>query len=143
MARILFATFIIVPVIEIGLFVALGDLIGFWWTMGAVVFTAIVGSILLRWQGFAILTRIQTTLNAGAFPGREIIDGVMLAVAGVLLLTPGFFTDAMGFLLFVPFVRHAIFRFLRARFSVVGVRAGPNEPKQDGPTIDIDSDKWR
>ncbi|NOZ32167.1 MAG: FxsA family protein [Alphaproteobacteria bacterium] len=143
MGRILFATFVIVPIIEIGLFVALGDIIGFWWTMGAVVFTAVLGSVLLRLQGFAILNRIQTALNAGTFPGREIVDGVMMAVAGVLLLTPGFFTDAIGFSLFVPGVRQAIFRFVRSKISVVGNGPGPQKPDQNGPTIDMDSDQWR
>ncbi|WP_035871940.1 FxsA family protein [Cucumibacter marinus] len=166
MARYLFALFIIVPVIEIALFVLLGDLIGFWPTMGGVVLTAIIGSLLLRWQGFKVFERIQTALAQGQFPATPIVDGVMLAVAGALLLTPGFFTDAIGFLLFVPQVRRALFKFLRSRITVSAYRASgpggysggfsgsfstgsgprPGAANQDAPprgTIDLEEDQWR
>lgn len=142
MGRVLFAVFVIVPIIEIALFVLLGDLIGFWWTMAGVVVTAVIGSLLLRWQGLAVLGRIRGALNQGAFPARPIADGMMLAIAGALLLTPGFFTDTVGFLLFVPVVRTVIYRFLRERVTVVatsGIRSGP----RDFDYVDLSEDDWQ
>ena len=142
MGRMLFGLFLIVPIIEIALFIALGDLIGFWWTMAGVVITAVIGSLLLRWQGFAVLERIRTALGQGTFPGRPIIDGVMLAIAGALLLTPGFFTDTVGFVLFVPAVRTAVFRFLRSRVIPVGT-APRNGGRPGGHPLNLDDDAWR
>ncbi|AVX02835.1 FxsA family protein [Maritalea myrionectae] len=153
MSRILFALFVVVPIIEIAIFVALGGLIGFWWTMGGIVFTAILGSFLLRQQGMSVLFSIQNKLNAGGFPAQEIVDGVMLAIAGALLLTPGFFTDAVGFSLFVPLVRQTLFTELRKRVKIVSAtsyQSYQQRPPHDGPrrkddedVIDLDRDHWR
>lgn len=153
MSRILFALFVVVPIIEIAIFVALGGLIGFWWTMGGIVFTAILGSFLLRQQGMSVLFSIQNKLNAGGFPAQEIVDGVMLAIAGALLLTPGFFTDAVGFSLFVPMVRQTLFQELRKRVKVVSATSYQSyrqDPRGDDYTrrdedgvIDLDEDHWR
>lgn len=156
MARYLFLLFLVVPIVEIGIFALLGDLIGFAWTMSGVVITAVVGSLMLRWQGGQLLGRIRNALNAGALPAREIVDGVMLAVAGALLLTPGYLTDTIGFLLFVPQVRLVVFNFLRARVKIVGGGAGFGPGPGAGPTsggrgprrpgdgtIDADPDEWR
>jgi UPF0716 protein FxsA len=142
MGRLLFATFIIVPIIEIALFVLLGDIIGFWWTMAGVLITAVIGSVLLRWQGFRVVARIREALNQGSFPARPIIDGVMLAVAGALLLTPGFFTDTIGFLLFIPAVRTAVFGFVRARVTVLS--STRTEARRRGyGSIELGDDDWR
>jgi UPF0716 protein FxsA len=141
MGRALFAVFVIVPIIEIALFVLLGDVIGFWWTMAGVVATAIIGSLLLRWQGLAVLVRIRAALNQGAFPARPIADGMMLAIAGALLLTPGFFTDTVGFLLFVPLVRTAVYRFLRERVTVVA-SASMRPGSRDFDYVDLGEDDW-
>ncbi len=153
MSRILFALFVVVPIIEIAIFVALGGLIGFWWTMGGIVFTAILGSFLLRQQGMSVLFSIQNKLNAGGFPAQEIVDGVMLAIAGALLLTPGFFTDAVGFSLFVPQVRHFLFAELRKRVKIVSVNSyqsqyhsgfsDPHRPRDEDGVIDLDDEDWR
>ncbi|MCF4096925.1 FxsA family protein [Maritalea mediterranea] len=153
MSRILFALFVVVPIIEIAIFVALGGLIGFWWTMGGIVFTAILGSILLRQQGMSVLFSIQNKLNAGGFPAQEIVDGVMLAIAGALLLTPGFFTDAVGFSLFVPLVRQNLFTELRKRVKVVSATSYQSYHQGPGPggfhrqddedVIDLEDDHWR
>lgn len=153
MSRILFALFVVIPVVEIAIFVALGGLIGFWWTMGGVVLTAILGSYLLRRQGMSVLFSIQNKLNAGSFPAQEIVDGVMLAVAGALLLTPGFFTDAIGFSLFVPQVRHVLFAELRKRVNIVSAQSyqrqyqsdfsEPRRPRAEDGVIDLDEEDWR
>lgn len=154
MGRYLFALFLVVPIIEIAIFVAMGGIVGFWWTMGGVVFTALLGSYLLRLQGFAVWADVQGKMRAGQFPGQSIVDGIMLAIAGALLLTPGFFTDAVGFALFVPQVRYFIFEQLRKRVSVVSASsytqysnngASPHarpERQEDG-VIDLDDEDWR
>ncbi|MCB1386645.1 MAG: membrane protein FxsA [Nitratireductor sp.] len=111
-----------IPVAEIAVFIVVGGQIGVVWTLACIVITAVIGSILLRVQGFQIINRLREETQAGRVPGRELGHGAMILVAGVLLLTPGFVTDTLGFLLFVPPVRDAIWRFLasRIRFTVVG-----------------------
>ncbi len=93
---------IAVPLAEIGVLIQLGEVIGLWPTLLAIVFTAVVGIWLLRRQGFATLARAQASLEAGRLPLAEIFDAVCLLVAGALLLTPGFITDSLGGLLLLP-----------------------------------------
>ena len=133
--------FLAVPLIEIALFVTIGSAIGVLATIAIVLVTAVIGTTLLRMQGFALIGRIRARLDAGELPGRDLADGAMLLVAGLLLLTPGFFTDTIGFLLFVPAVRARIFRFVAARtdFRVV-TPARPRGNAGDGPVIDLDPD---
>ncbi|MCR9136940.1 MAG: membrane protein FxsA [Alphaproteobacteria bacterium] len=141
---------LIVPLAEIGAFVIIGREIGVLWTLAMVFVTAVVGSILLRVQGFGLLARIRTETEAGRVPGRELVHGVMILIAGVLLLTPGFITDTIGFLLFIPAVRDAGWALLKNRISIVtagGVGRGAthranNEP-QSSPTIDLDEDDFQ
>lgn len=108
MAPILFALFVIVPIIEIALFIQVGGWIGVWPTIGLVILTAMAGTSLLRAQGLSTMRRAQESMNQGQLPMREVFDGACLLVAGVLLLTPGFMTDAMGLALFVPAVRSGL-----------------------------------
>ncbi|MEM7057386.1 MAG: FxsA family protein [Pseudomonadota bacterium] len=107
----LFLILLAVPVIEIGLFIEIGGWLGTWPTIGLVVLTALIGSILLRQQGVAALRDFQGRLAAGENPGRLLADGAMILVAGALLLTPGFFTDAVGFLLLIPGIRRALWNW--------------------------------
>jgi len=97
--------FIIVPVVEIAVFIQLGGEIGLWNTIFLIFLTAIIGSWVLRRQGLATLQRAQESLARQVFPVAEVFDGLCLVVAGILLLTPGFVTDAIGFLLLLPFTR--------------------------------------
>ncbi|MCB8840588.1 FxsA family protein [Aurantimonas sp. VKM B-3413] len=124
---------LVIPVLEIAVFILVGNLIGLWATLGLVILTAAIGSILLRRQGLGTLRRIQSEINAGRMPGRELVDGVMIAVAGVLLLTPGLVTDTIGFLLFVPGIREAIWSQLKRRAVVVGT-SGFRAASQQGET---------
>lgn len=107
-----------IPIAEIAVFIAVGGAIGIGWTLLLILVTAVLGTVLLRVQGFELLSRIRAETAAGRLPGRELMHGVMLLVAGVLLLTPGFVTDTIGFSLFVPFVRDAIGRVFARRFTV-------------------------
>lgn len=144
MGVILFIILVGVPIIEIALFIEVGGLIGFWSTLGVVVLTALAGTTLLRLQGLATLRKARASLEQNRFPMDEVFDGLCLAVAGALLLTPGFFTDGIGLLLFLPslrkFLRHRIARILAER-GHVEIRAtkfngGPG-PVIDGEFEDI------
>jgi len=106
---ILFILFFLVPLIEIYILIQVGNVIGAGWTIFSVVFTAVLGAFLIRKQGFSTFQRLQQRLNAGEIPAREIVDGFCLLIAGALLMTPGFFTDSMGFALLVPPVRTLIY----------------------------------
>lgn len=135
----LLIAFIAVPLIEIGLFIRVGGLIGLWPTLAVVLATALAGSWLVRRQGADALMRLRGSLQEMRDPTGPIADGAMIILAGALLLTPGFFTDAVGMLLLVPAVRAAALRALArrvqvARFTMGG--AGRNDPRDHGPNGD-------
>jgi len=114
---LLLAVLIGVPLIEIGLFIQIGGLIGLWPTLALVLLTAALGSWQLRAQGLATLARARQQLDQGELPTRELFNGFCLVIAGALLLTPGFMTDVVGLALFVPRVRDALRRFLARRMA--------------------------
>lgn len=130
-----------IPLLEIAVFVVVGQEIGLLATLALVLATAIAGSILLRIQGFGVMARVQKTLHEGRVPGRELVHGLMILIAGILLLTPGFVTDTLGFLLFIPAIRDAGWAFLRSRIVIVGGGAGPEGRQPHRPqdrVIDLD-----
>lgn len=136
MALLLLAAFILVPLIEIGLFIEVGGWIGLWPTLGLIILTAVVGTMLLRQQGLATLRRAQTQMDAGQVPAKELFDGACLLIGGLLLLTPGFFTDAVGFLLLMPPIRDLLRQRLGGRMTRVRMhRAGGGfgGPQPGGP----------
>lgn len=116
MVFLILIAFILVPIIEIAVFIEVGSQIGLWPTIGIVVLTAIIGTGLLRQQGLSVLFRIQENLQANKIPVRELFDGICLVIAGALLLTPGFVTDAVGFLLFVAPLRRSLANYVGQRF---------------------------
>lgn len=152
MARILFALFVAVPIIEIALFILLGETIGLLPTLLGILVTAVIGSFVIRVQGLSLLMKIQSLTNAGQFPAKEVAEGVMLAIAGVLLLTPGYFTDFFGFLLLVPTIRTAVYHHLKSRVDVQGFATsttssgfstkGPHN-LDDPDVVDLDEEQWR
>lgn len=107
---LLFLTFLLVPLLEIYLLIEIGSVIGAAWTVAGVVGTAVVGAALVRRQGIAALARFRSATEAGELPAITIIEGLALLVAGALLLTPGFFTDAIGFVLLTPPLRQILIR---------------------------------
>lgn len=115
MAFLFLIAFIAIPLVEISVFIEVGGRIGLWPTVGIVILTAVIGTTMLRQQGISVLFKIQENLQANRLPVRELFDGVCLVIAGVLLLTPGFVTDALGFLLFIPPLRGLIATWLGAR----------------------------
>lgn len=114
--RIMPILFLVVPILEIAVFILVGQQIGLGWTLLLILVTAIAGTMLLRQQGFGVLNRIRDDVNAGRMPAEAMADGVLILVAGILLLTPGFVTDALGLLLFVPAFRAWVWRVLAPMF---------------------------
>ena len=106
------------PLLEIAGFIIVGRQIGVLPTLGLVVLSSIAGALLLRIQGFGVMTRIRNEVEAGRDPGRELAHGAMILLAGMLLLIPGFVTDIIGLLLFIPPVRDLAWRFLKRRIIV-------------------------
>ena len=105
MFRIFFILFLIVPLVEIYFLIKVAGIISAGWTIFAIVATAVMGAGLLRVQGASTLLRAQSNMMKGVLPAMEMMEGFALALSGVLLLTPGFFTDTLGFLLLIPPVR--------------------------------------
>ena len=142
---LLFA-FIAVPLIEIGLFIQVGGAIGLWPTLLIVLLTAFLGSWLVRSQGARELANLRGSFNELRDPTEPLANGAMILFAGALLLTPGFFTDIVGFSLLVPQVRTAAFKFIKSKVNVQGFQLGGaanNQPPQQphGPqdrVIDVD-----
>lgn len=119
----LFALFLVVPLVELVLLVWIGGRIGFWPTIALVVATALAGSWLAKREGLAVLRRFQARLAAGQTPGRELTDGLIILVSGVLLLAPGVLTDVAGLLGLFPPTRALIRRALEGRIQRA-VRSG-------------------
>lgn len=132
------------PLLEIATFVAVGSKIGVLWTIALVVLASIAGSILLRIQGFGAVNRIRKEMYAGRDPGRELAHGAMIMLAGILLVIPGFVTDLIGLLLFIPPVRDLAWTFLRKRVAVTsfGSGFGGFRRSHGGPTIDLDAEDF-
>jgi len=107
--------FLVIPIIEIYLLIQVGQVIGAGWTIFLVVLTAVIGVALLKHQGLSTLNRAQLKMQQNELPAREILEGMGLVVAGALLLTPGFFTDAFGFFLLFPPTRILIVSAIASR----------------------------
>ncbi|MFV0473389.1 MAG: FxsA family protein [Pikeienuella sp.] len=132
-----FVALALIPVIEIALFIEMGGLIGLWPTLGLILLTAIIGGMLLRAQGFAALTRLQRSMAEGGDPRGLMADGAMILIAGFLMLTPGFFTDTLGFLMLLPPVRAAMIGWAGPRLAARTIHVGPRPARgarpDDGP----------
>lgn len=143
----LLALFILVPLVELYLFLILGSRIGLGPTLIIIVFTAILGAALTKSQGARALARFRQASAEGRLPHNEVLDGLLILIAGAVLLTPGFLTDTVGFLLLVPPVR-AILRtrlgtYLKSRIKIVPGTTPPQEttpapPPGNGQIIDVE-----
>lgn len=134
----LFLVFVTVPLIEIALFIQIGGAIGLFATLAIVVLTALLGTSLVRRQGGEALRQLQGAFNDLRDPTVPLANGAMILFAGALLLTPGFFTDAIGFALLIPAVRAAALSMLRRRITVQGFGAphAQNRRPPEPGTID-------
>lgn len=147
MPILILLAFLCIPIAEIAVFIKAGQIIGLGWTLAVVVLTAVAGTALLRRQGLRVLAQTQAKLNRGELPVGEMFDGVCLLVAGALLLTPGFITDAVGLALFIPPVRLLLGTFILSRLVKGGnarvwvngeemTAGGPGGRTGRGPIID-------
>lgn len=147
LGRLLFLFFLLLPLIEIACFVVIGNAIGLWPTLAGVVLSALLGVLVIRIKGLSLLNQMRSTVGSGQLPARSIADAMMVGLAGLLLLLPGYFSDLIGLLLLLPPVRSAIYAFLKSRVTVVTTTtgAGPDftQRRVDDGTIDLDSDEWR
>jgi UPF0716 protein FxsA len=134
----LFLAFVGVPLIEIALFIQVGGAIGLWPTLAVVILTAMLGTFLVRNQGALAMGNLQRSFSELNDPTEPLAHGAMILIAGALLLTPGFFTDAMGFALLMPPVRKSVFNYMRKRvqvqsFSMGGVHTqNTTHPRDEG-----------
>ncbi|TCR90230.1 FxsA family protein [Rhizobium sp. BK376] len=144
----------LMPLAEIAGFVVVGKAVGLWATLGLVILSAMLGAALLRIQGTGILRRISQETQNGGIPSRDLVHGAMIVVAAFLLLLPGFITDILGLLLFLPPVRDLAWKYLSKRIVVLGSssafrggsRGGPKPqsgPRPAGPVVDLDQEDFQ
>jgi UPF0716 protein FxsA len=121
---ILVALFIVIPIVELYVIIQIGSLIGVWPTIALLLADALLGSLLLRHEGRGAWRRFNAALTERRFPGREVADGLLIAIGATLLLTPGFLTDILGAIFLIPPTRAIVRRLLRGymtrRFVVIG-----------------------
>jgi UPF0716 protein FxsA len=149
LARFFLAGFLLLPIIEIALFIKVGQTIGLWPTLALVIGAAVLGGVLLRQQGLSVLMQLRGNVAAGRMPAQTIADAALIGVAAVLLVLPGFLSDVVGLGLLIPPVRRWIYKTLAGNFTVVsstGFRAQPSsqDGRIKGPgVIDLDDEDYR
>lgn len=152
MRLILFILFVVIPILEIAAFIQVGSLLGLFPTLISILLTAVIGAILVRQQGFKVLNDAREQSARNEVPVTAVIHGVFILAAGLLLLTPGFVTDTIGFLFLIPPVRlllaGKIWSWISANMDVTVMRGGhtrghtasPDSDRFDGVVIDGDAE---
>ncbi|KAB7614573.1 FxsA [Amylibacter sp. SFDW26] len=136
--------FILIPIIEIALFIQVGGFLGLWPTLAIVILTAFIGTTMLRTQGMSTMARLQSTMQTGENPVDPMVHGALILVSGVLLLTPGFFTDGIGFALLIPQIRSALIKwgatkmFSGGNFVVMNQGHPQQHKPADSDVVDAD-----
>ncbi|MBC8219245.1 MAG: FxsA family protein [Proteobacteria bacterium] len=123
----LFLAFTIIPVVEIYLLIEIGSVFGVFTSIALVVFTGFLGAYLARIQGLQTLFRIQESLREGRMPSAELLDALLIGIAGLVLLTPGFLTDTVGFVLLIPSSRNAIKYWLQSKIKTQDMPERPED----------------
>lgn len=140
--RIVLLTVLALPLIEIALFIVVGQAIGVLPTLLGIVATGIIGALVLRWQGTAALREMQFRLQRGEVPARQMGDTMLIGLGGLLLLLPGYFTDLIGLVLLLPWTRELIYGLLARNLKVVDVTT--TYRRSDDPSlIELDRTDWR
>ena len=139
MFRILLLAFIVVPIAELYVIIQVGSAIGGWETIGLLILDSVVGAWLVRREGFSILAKVQGSLANGELPTNSLIDGLLVLIAGALMLTPGFLTDGLGLVLLLPPSRTVVRTALKRRFAGrITVAGGPYRgPFGGGDVTDV------
>lgn len=150
--------FLVTPAIELGLLIQVDRLIGFWPTIGLIIATGIVGSFLARREGVSTWNRLNQRLQSGSLPGKELVDGVIILVAGALLVTPGVLTDVIGFLGLLPpsraLIRRSLIKRLKRKlregsmqiqFGIFGggPSSRPPSSREGGPSASDEDARWK
>lgn len=145
MFQSLLLIFLTVPLLEIYLLIKVGSIIGALPTVFMVVFTAVLGAFLIRLQGLTTMTRVRSMMMRGEIPAIEVMEGLILLISGALLLTPGFFTDTLGFLCLIRPVRlWLIQRFLNKQGGGISFSAGPHIHRRESHSDHtIEGEFWR
>jgi UPF0716 protein FxsA len=140
--RMLYFALLIVPILEIATFVAVAETIGFWPALAGVLLMSLIGAAVMRRQGFSLLNEIRATIGHGQMPARALADAMLVGIAGVLMVIPGYLTDIVGLLLLIPPLRHWSYRLLARRMGAA--RGANGAPSQRAPdVIELDSDHFR
>ena len=135
--------FVFLPMIELYLLIMLGARIGPMPTIGLIVLTGVIGATLARQQGLSTLAKIQSELTQGRAPTQELVEGAMIVVGGLVLLTPGILTDIFGFAMMVPGFRRSLAKQFKVRMprgftTSTGFKAGSSDSrKRDDDVIDV------
>jgi len=146
---LLLLLFIGIPLLEITLFIQVGGIIGLGWTIAIVILTAVLGAWMVRLQGTHAMMNLRGSLSQLQDPTEQLANGAMILFSAALLLTPGFFTDFVGFALLIPAIRTAVYKYVRTRVKVQGFQMGPQEQPRpqhgdriiDGEFEEIDPDE--
>lgn len=144
MRALLFVVFVAIPLLELAIIIQVGQLIGVWGTIASLLAISLVGAALVKHEGLRATMRLREALAEGRWPGAEVVDGALLLFAGALLLTPGYFTDAVGLLLLLPPSRSVVNRALRNRTRLLtGLGPAPSGAGRQGPhrrdgVVDVD-----
>ena len=137
-ARLIALSFLALPLVEIALFILVGRAIGLFPTLALVILAAIAGGMLLRQQGLGVITRLRSNVNAGTIPGRTMFDAMLIGLAAIFLVLPGFLSDIVALVLLIPGVRFWLFSALAGRVRVVETTTSYRR-YEDGPSSrDID-----
>lgn len=150
MIRLLPLGLLVLPLVEIALFIVVGRAIGLLPTLALVIGAAVLGGLVLRQQGLGVLARMRSNVSAGTVPGREVLDAMLIGLAALFLVLPGFLSDIVALALLVPGVRGWIFASLARRVKVVDTtttyrrQPDPFDPRLSRtPVIDLDQEDWR
>ena len=142
--RLPLVLFLMAPLIEIGSLIWVGQFIGVLATLGLIVVSGGLGVVLLRSQGLAILKRLQSETSRGLDPGREMIHAALIVVAAILLIIPGFVSDLLGILMFLPPIRDIAWRYVKPRIVVqsAGFTQRYQQRSQPDNVVDLDADEY-
>ena len=133
-------TLLIVPAIEIAVFIKVGQYIGAWKVVALIFLSAILGAVLLRYQSVGVIRRIDRDLRQGRTPDSSLFDGFLIVVGAILLIVPGFVSDAVGLLMMIPLVRTLIRRYLASRIKVStsgNYRSGFRRRQREEDVVDL------
>jgi UPF0716 protein FxsA len=141
--RIVLFSVLALPLIEIALFVVIGQAIGLVPTVLGVLLAGVAGGLVIRWQGIEALREMQIRMQRGEMPARQMGDTMLIVLGGLLLLIPGYFTDLIGLLLLLPPARELIYRLLARNMRVVEVSSTSYRRADEPGQIDLDPNNWR